>query len=733
MSKKLALLFVSSALLFSCQDQSENEGVGGRSQMQLSVNYDESGSANELTNVSALLYQGDLLSKNYSRLQVDNEGYYVMKTQGVKADKLLFIAGDHSIEDSGDCLADYSSVRKLVTPKSDFSTTYPALFYTAERAISSVENVSLELSLRRSLARLDIRKLTYLDVVIDSCVINNLATRSYLLPGNQDPIGDMTLASQKVSGYIFEGFESSIQGVTYMYESVGVSPEVSIYARVGGVKNVLSVKLPTTIERNMRYEIGINSRGVTLFTQLDILPWEEGGSVEAKPESFDAKIDLQNSVLSQGVRVSSTLDTVFVPAGFSGDFILSLDVPVETQVKLESVDLGLLSIESNQEGYLENQYQLSFRKSDMDKSLITAKLFVKSKSETQFYDRHIIVVREAYRTRFQGLQASVSENRVNYESYVDGDLFVMNSDWDISSINTYSLDDQFNWIRVDQSSGVNLVEGAFKPNDLEARGEIQASMLVVNYSDGQEEVFEIARRRYSLPVLKVGRFYWSKYNMRGNSKLYVDQIGFDQDRDDLWNYLKECSHEEYEYYAGAAYKGVSTEGLYLKNHQGKLLYENYSLIPNGHINNGAADVHCPPGYQIPSKDQFNEIVATGVSLTLPQNGGINHYSTQIGSRYRLERHLRDSVVVDGLPIYKPAHIMITDINNGESMLFTGLGHQETASSFVSGHWVNGLVETDGIMYYGVVNSKNAMALQSHNDLKTRTIRCVKSPTNFVIE
>ncbi|MGL4412355.1 MAG: hypothetical protein ACRCZM_12050 [Bacteroidales bacterium] len=733
MSKKLALLLFGSALLFSCQEKGESDLFAGSSRMQLGINFEGSSLSGGLTNVTALLYDGEDLSRRISDMQLDEDGFYVVDTDKVKANRLIFLAGDHALGQS-DQVYSYSSLLLEKTQEVDFKSTFPELFYTGQRGLTSLENVSLELALRRSVARLDLKRLTDLEVVIDSCVLTNLASQSYLLPGNLTPIPEMSYKTYSVSGGVLSNFDSLIEGVAYMYESNLDSPELSIYARINGIKNVLNVKLPSTIERNKRYEIGINSRGVTLFTQLEVLPWGEGGSVEAKPESFEARVDIENSQLVGGVTVSSSRDTVFVPASFSGSFLLSIDAPIQTEVKLAGQELGIVSLTPQMDGYLDNQFRVDVRMNDLDNLEACAKLLVKSKSETQFYDRHIVIVRESYRTHFSGLKASVDENRLVYEGYADGDLFSMSSMFPIVSITTESADDQFNWVRVlHQQQGGFLVEGAFKPNDVHALGQPQSSVMSVNYMDGFVEQFVVVRKRHSLPVVKVGNHHWVKYNMRGDSKRFEDQIGFDQDVESLWDFMKSCSDEEYAYYVGAGYKGTSTQGLYLSNHDGALLYRDYSSIANGHINSGPADSHCPAGYQIPTKSEFNEIVATQVKLNLPQNGANNHYNTERGSRYRLERYHRDSVVVDGLAIMNSAHIMITDINNGESMVFTGFGHQETQSKFTAGHWVLGLVETDGILYYGVVNSSNAMAMQSQNDQKTRIIRCVKSPTNFIIE
>lgn len=721
---------MSSVWLFSCQ---ENENVNLQPQMRLSINQESLPLEEQLSNINAFLLNNESIVLKQTNMQANSEGVYVFATDKVTANKLLFIAGSHDV-DFTSSFGTYTDLTMLTTQPADFETVLPKLFYTGEQSLSSVTSATIDLNLTRSVARLDLKKVTQLEVIVDSCVISNLADRSYLLPNNATAITDVEYKTQSLSANAFTELNSGIEGFAYMYETDGHAPSVTLYVRINGIKNKLNVELPEKIERNKKYEIAINSSGAVLYTNLNVLPWNEGSSSVVKPENFVPKIDLTNSVFPEGVNVSATQDTLSIRADFGGTFLLTLDAPTETEVKLESSHIAITPETSTKSTYRGNVFRFDVKQSDVNTPEVIAKMFVKSRTESQFYDKYIVVVKKGYRTRFEELSGTIAGNNIEYTDYKDGFLANIISDLPIASIATVSADDQFNWLGTTEADGIQFLEGGFKPNDRDAVGQKQSSLLSVQYADGVTEQFVMSRRRNSLPVVRLGGLYWAKYNMRGDSKNYTDQIGFDQDVDNLWEYLQNCTDAEYAYYAGAEYKGKSTQGLYLKNTDGRLSYEHYASIPNGQINNGTADAHCPSGYQIPSKAELTEIIATHVTMRIPDHGAENFYTTPAnGFRYRLNRFRRNTVVVDGVAINNVDHIMLTDINRDESIVLNGFGHQYDSSSVAFGHWILALVNSGGTAYYGINPAGNSMSMQNQNDAKTRVIRCIKSPVSFIVE
>lgn len=750
------MLLLSSTLLFSCQEKEENVINPVASRMLLSIHHDGSSFSTHLENVTSLLYDGNALSKRENHLTPDSEGYYAIATDKVKADKLLLVAGNHSLG-SDDTPFEYTTLLNERTPAADFVTTFPQLYYTGERKLSSLESSILELGLTRSLARLDFKKLTQLDVVIDSCVVTNLVDQSYWLPGNETPIAEATYRTLSLQSDVFANLASGVEGAAYFYESNDTAPQVTIYTQINGIKNKLNVTLPAPIERNKRYEIGINSNGAVLFTKLEVLPWEEGGSTEAKPENFSVKIDIDNSDFPTGVWASATQDTLYIRPGFDGTFLLALDAATETEVKLENSQMEVKPVVAARSNYTGNLFELSVTKNDINRPTVSTYLYVKAKRESQYYDKHLVIVREGYRSRFENVAIPTAQNRLSYPDYADGNLATLHSTYPIAEVQTTSGDEQFNWVRAQQNEAGYLLEGAFKPNDVEAKGQEQTAIVTIRYEDGVEEEFVVSRKRQSLPVITQGGLYWAKYNMRGNSKSYADQIGFERDiaRNEFYDYLKNCSDEEFAYYVGAEYRGTSTEGLYLKkdplSETPALLYEGYSAIPDGQISNGSATAHCPAGYQMPSLNEWQHIYYTGGQMTIPTSGNTNPFNTSAVSpaasdptstssndknRFQMYRHTRESVVIDGVELKDVSIFKLVDIRfyAGEEMVFLGFGNQSSATTITWGQVVYPVVTTNPTHFIlNFSNNRTSYGNLSGSGVHTRVIRCVKSPTNYIID
>lgn len=733
-------------LFFSCQDQ--EVVYPKKDQFGVKFNY-ESSSGDVLKNVHALLYKENGLQHKGTNL-TPTDGVYSIETAGKVVDKILFVAGDHGL-DFASLNPSLSESKAMTTPVVDFEKQFPAIHYTAEKEAGELNDNLMNIELIRSVARLDVVKNTELEVVIDSCEIANLRDRSYIYPGNTTLLEGMELKTQKLGADAFTNLNSGVQGFTHIFESSGVAPVVTFYVRINGIKNRLKATLPEKIERNKKYEIKIKSNGAVIYTSLSILDWGDGGSVDTQPGGFIPKIDLSTSQLPEGVVASKTLDTLFIAPDYSGAFVLGLDAPIETEAKVESSQIGVATVPKLRDSYTGNQFTLTVSKSNINQVRTFIPMMIKSKSESQYYNKQIVIVKLGYRTWFKYLKAdNLSDESAIWESYKDGYIAEVEA-WngyqvsDIATIETTSDDEQFDWLRVVSQEGKNRVEGAFKVNDRDATGQSQSSRVKVTYKDGLEENFCFTRKRYALPVITQGGKYWSKYNMRGDSKSYADQIGFnrDIDRNNFHEFLQTCSDEDFVYYAGATYKGKSTTGLYLKSFvpagetAASLRYEGYQSIPDGQVSNGPADTHCPSGFQMPTKDEWNHIWATNVNLNLPASGGVNPYNASAGNnRYEIYRHARSNLTVDGVVIPQVSFLWIKDIRNysGEIMVFTGMGNQSAVATVRLGQIIFPVVTTGpthGILNFN--NNKASFENLSGPGVHTRTIRCVKSPVSYIID
>lgn len=729
--KQLFTLF-SACLFFSCQ---ERDDINLPAITKLSIQNQSVLVNEQVKPINAYAYKNNRLTKKIENIQLQPDAQFPVDLAPGEADRLIIIAGNTSPHLQY-AINDLTEIKTETSASVDFVSTFPQLFFTGEKELIKLNNTIADIALTRSIASLDFRLGTTLPVQIDSCIVDNLADKTNIFSDKVTPPYDLQYRSMRIASSAFSNFNNYLEGALYMYESHGKAPKVTIYAKINGVKNKLSLTLPDNIERNKRYEIVINSNGAVTFTNLNVLPWSDGGSTVAKPDSFTPKIDLSNSTFPQGVSVGSNLDTLFLAPHFEGKFILGINAPVETETKIESTHIQVKPLSQTKESYLGNRFELDVRRSDINKPDMILSLFVKSKSESQFYDKQIVLVKRGYRTRFDHATAHFSENKATYSDYIDGQIATISSSnpHKIQSITTQSEDEQFNWLKITEVNRSKILDGAFKPNDQGATGQMQSSTITVTYQDGVVENFTFTRKRQAIPVTKLGGLYWAKYNMRGNSKIYQDQINFTKDVDDLWEHLKNCSDQDFVYYSGAQYKGQSTDAMYYRNINGHLLLDKYSEVAPAHINASAPEMHCPPGYRIPSQDEMAKIVGTHLTMNLPAPGTSNQYTTPSNNiRYRIDRHRRNSLTIDGVTLHNIDHIKLTDINSNESIVLMGLGHQFSDTNTEFYRWIFGVVGSGSQRYYEINNTSNKLGMAEHNNSKTRIIRCVKSPVNYIIQ
>ena len=107
-----------------------------------------------------------------------------------------------------------------------------------------------------------------------------------------------------------------------------------------------------------------------------------------------------------------------------------------------------------------------------------SRIYIKDKAAHQYYGHHITVVREASRINIENEVATIKADSLIFNGYKDGLIGELISTNVLTTINSESVDTQFNWIKIDdQSNGIYSIHGAFMPNDTEAIGQQQVSKV----------------------------------------------------------------------------------------------------------------------------------------------------------------------------------------------------------------------------------------------------------------
>ena len=719
----------------SCNDKTERDSEIANVML---FNY-MTDSKDPMETVDVYALNSGVLASKYININATTDGYYpIDNIEDRKNTVLLFLTNGQGINMDPLVIGETSNtdMQSKTTPAADYKLSQPIHFYTGEKSLSDVSELLTNVMVTRSLARLDLKIQPEINVKIDSCVITNITDRSQIFPSQSLSHPDAKLISTSIGGSNFTATTTETQeGFFYLYESHGAGSEVMFFIKLNGVANRLKVALPDRVERNKKYTITINSHGATLSSSLEVLPWGPGSDADANPEPFQPIINTEESEIPALVEVSATKDTIFVPS-IGASLTLALNTSTDTEIKTDG-DILIEPIDpATKSTYIGNKFNLSLKSKNINDPRTETRIYIKDKTISDIFDRYIVVVNLADRTSFPNIQkaAIINERSVVFNGYTDGIIANIKFSTQPISIACTTNDVDFNWLRINNTDDNDIkLEGAFKPNDSMATGQIQESTVTIEYSGGLIEEFKFSRKRESIPVTFIGNRYWAKYNLRGNSKKYEDQIGFDKDiKGDMFEYLKTCSDDEYIYYAGANYKGISQDGMYLaKLTDNTLHYPDYSKHLNAAITNLDPTYHCPAGYQIPNVNEFASIMSKSSHINLPGNDIVWEYSSSGRIRLTIERHQRDSIKIDGVNTIKMYTVKIVDKLTKETLTWHGTGNQWSNTGTSIQYWIYATINPGG-KYYTFNNLSNKTQFEPHNSAKTRIIRCIKSPVTYVI-
>lgn len=334
----------------------------------------------------------------------------------------------------------------------------------------------------------------------------------------------------------------------------------------------------------------------------------------------------------------------------------------------------------------------------------------------------------------------------DFERYIDGTL----GTYTVGEGKTLSVDvPQSNpWIRVVQSAenrNEYVIQAGWKPNDPEADGRVQTAKLIVTDRNGNKQEYTIKRRNFGLPVVYAAGIWWCKYNLRGTANDFEDQILASEDpvRDgSLLDYLKDCSVEELNAVMGDQYQGGNIEGLPLVLSDGKFEYQGFKSGISVNINTQGKQM-APPGYEMPSQNDFRRLVNSNDTKLGYQEAVYNNNLTGEDSFRLIYNHGNRSVSVDEIGYGKVGFYDFCEeayINdNNRHVVLYGWGHQwEAGTGKISADdfifAVNNGSSTAWMMEGWFVDMRgNWFKTSVQNNVKTRTIRCKKSPVDYIYQ
>lgn len=500
-----------------------------------------------------------------------------------------------------------------------------------------------------------------------------------------------------------------------------------------------------TFESGKRYVFRLTPGKTGLKVELEVENWTDGGSVTTQPGLVN-KITIDAATkLPQGASINPTNDVLtmsHLPAEFT--LVVHCDDELEF-VPDASLPLTVEPlVETTWNGY--NRFKIT-------KTLIPpnfpeekAVLRFRRKGLTEVYKEDTITL--ASRQNPLVLKGKMVFDRKTYTfdfgKYTEGEMGSI----ELPAGKQASLaveQGEDTWAILDTPSGEpakRRILGGWKPNDPKGDGREQSVTLTISDIDGSNpEMYTIKRRNWGLPVINIDGTWWCKYNLRGNGVNFADQILSTNDPSpgsNLYEYLQSCPENELRDMLGDQYQGGFPEGLPLAWDEAQSVFY-YEGMKGSAPGFGAVmdSLMVPSGYRLPLYDDYKVFAKqSSESFNLGGPGTRTYQNAQ-------NKSITASIATRDVSFLKHHYGIIGFYefqvgNNKDKIVLCGLGHQyETTHGKLLPMYIllATLHNSKSWAIMGEANTghpeENWFRLEVRNTKKTHTVRCIKSPVEYM--
>lgn len=733
------ILTVASAGLFllsGCQKEKIRQDNAADGSLRISIissgmNYGiTTESETNIHTLDAYHFENGILSKSFNSLQIDEKGVCRLDIKQ-KNGMLYFLANDANITSRANLTNNVTTLEEFLqlTATADEMTS-KSLLMSGHTELDG-ENASLSVSLKRTVARIDLES-AFQDAEVNSITIRDIALIGLVNEGGNKSVLTNIEKTDLTKDFGEQPFKNKKESLYYLPEQTSNGHEVEIMMTANGGWHRLRTTLPA-LKRNTVYTLRVYGNGANLNVEVLTDNWESGDS-SASGLTLKGLVDKENSQLSEGVTVNERGDTVFVPC-WESNFQLTLSAETGAEVSIFGGAEGVTVTPATRSRELSPVAQIN---------VASRQKMPGSKHEYVYLDVHkdqvqtgrVVLVFTPNPIELSGLIQFDENGECDFNRYVDGELARLI----LPEGKTATLrfgEEEAQWMKLtDEGNNTYRLLGGWKPNDPKADGREQAGELIITDKDGSHpETYTIRRLNWGLPVVNVNGTWWCKYNLRGNVKNFNDQILINSDPakdSSLADYLTSCSDDEFLHILGDQYQAGNPEGLQLTHDDSSFYYEGYKSQTNN-FGTLSPTVMAPDGYQIPDFDDYRFFTgSTNFNLGYFNPGAFNN---GLGQRLNFKVVERNATF-QGLQ-YGPVTFYDFEYE-GSHWTICGLGHQWDATSISKMMILLATYGNGGStwMIEGYSNSEgrgNWFKYTGNNAQKTRTIRCIKTPVEYIYE
>lgn len=621
---------------------------------------------------------------------------------------------------------------------------FPIRFFTSSTTLSGSSKI---VKMTRGFARFDLQIHTSDDIEIESITLENCVLSAPLFPNSGTttaPTGNLVIRPDTP-------YTKDTPGIAYVYEQTNTDAILLAEAIIDGKRTLLEAQLPEIIQRNCIYVVTITKDDTSSAVQLTVEAWQEGDQIGMHP-GLDGTIvvNADKSELPEAATVTDEGTKLILPHNHT-DFLLALDCDDELElIPSDNDDLNIEPINYIRGAYVTNMFRIQKPLFAPGVSARTIELKFHRKGLNNVYpEDRILVDLSANPVNLEGEISFDTKNySFDFERYVDNELgrFTLPSGKKLAVEFDEGEDP---WIRLspdEKDNRIFRVLGGWKPNDPTADGRIQRATLVIyNAADGSgREEYQISRRNYGLPVTWFHGVWWCKYNARGNSRSFDDQILCASDPavaagKSVLDYLRDCTPKEFYDLWGWAYQGDSGIGMRVVEQNGTVVMEGFSSSVSAHINKLPADALAPDGYELPSMEEFNRMFdATDYIWMMWSGSHLLRNPWEGHNKILREQRRRNDLNVGTIQTPDLIYIGFSspDFPDYEPITWYGPGAQWNADGIKHANHYNNILfavhAPDGSGWY-MAGNMGALYMQKNGagNKDTRILRFKKSPVEYI--
>lgn len=620
-------------------------------------------------------------------------------------------------------------------------------FFSGMLDLGKSDEDILHMHLERGIARFDLSIRSTSSIKVKKVLFKNITQHTFLFSQNPVSIPAGTTVKDRLVEFP-QWLESNTQGIFYAYEQAGDNLMASLEIVKNGKEMILETGLPSALKRNTVYTLEITTDSATGEAKLNVIEWENGGDHALASDMSNLKVNIKESVFPENIIVNEEKTQVTLPYTAT-NITLAIDCDDELEFIPENMPITIESLGgTSPETIGKNVFRIQKEKWRPGVAGQELKLRFHRKGLNHNYaEDYLTLVLPENPIKLEGLIQFHDGYEFDFERYIDNELGIITLP-ESKRLTVEYESGEGQWIKLEERSETPnsfRIIGGWKPNDLTANGRKQKARLVICNTDGTDrEEYTVVRRNWGLPVTYLNGIWWCKYNAMGDSKDFNDQILSSNDPaakagKSLFDYLRDCTSEEFFNLWKWQYQGKTTQGLEVIDDEGVVKLKGYG--PSSvHINRLDAKAMAPDGYELPSMENFERVLnSTSGTIWLMWDGS-HTTSWNGGANMQRRQRRRNDITVGTVALSDLIYIQM--YNNAEQqyepLVWYGSGAQWDDNGIKHVHYNAMLWATyspengQGWFFTGAMNayhpSKNGAG---SND--TRLLRFKKSDVEYIYE